>query len=575
LADSLDSSVRSGADAGDPASGAAPAQREVTAWVAQLARTLKTCRLYDRNNPTVIRFREGLHQDLTQLLGRWGSLKLETTARALLHEGVPVYTSRSRDDNLPATFHRDGIRSLTLMPGVEAVELDTFLDQILRVTGPGAETDDLVTLLWEQNLSSITIDAVPFEGEVDGAGDEDSETTSTAWPSSDAGSGSSAAPDAEPEPRSDDWRIVESQGDPESAFEWLEAASREESERFTRTYRTELEQPLVSAVIDVMDDALLTARPEDRGELAPFLPRVLREAIALGEWRSARRALAQLWSCDPAWSPASLFVTPESGGSDLLTRKAVAALDHQGDDEVKDFLALAGDLGPDSVDWLMHVLSESQQKRARRPLARTIAMLLKEHPERVLPWMADGRWYVVRNAVHILGWIGGDQVADHLRAVVDHPEMRVRREAVATLSQCTPSVARPILLSMLDAAEPRLFTLILQQLAALEDAGVRQRLVEILRHAHFHQRSEEERRAVYMALAAQGDAVLKDLEDELQRGGLFAQGLDFHRRSLALSLARIGTPGALAVLQRGMKSSHAAVRKACDLALKMGEAPDA
>ena len=42
--------------------------RAAGVWVNHLARTLKTCRLYDANNPTVIRFREELAQALTRVL---------------------------------------------------------------------------------------------------------------------------------------------------------------------------------------------------------------------------------------------------------------------------------------------------------------------------------------------------------------------------------------------------------------------------------------------------------------------------------------------------------------------------
>ena len=546
------------------------ALREVTGWVNQLARTLKTCRLYDRNNPTVVRFREDLYRDLSQLLGRSGALKFDVTSRALHHESAAVYTSRTRDDNLPATLHRDGIRALTFLPGLEAHELDAFLDQILRVMAPGSDGDDLVTLLWESNLSSLVIDSVPFEGEIDGGSEEEEAHAPAPWPSQGAGSAPKATAT---EPRSDDWQIAERPGSAEEAFERLEARSSEECTRFMAAYHAEAGQSLVEAVIQVSTDALESAKDEDRVELAAFLPRVVREAMSLGEWASARRGLGLLRVCDPRWTATAFF--SDAGGSDLLTRKSVAALDLQGDLEVAEFLALAEDLGPESVDWLMHVLAESQQKRARRPLARTIGALTKAQPERVLPWMSDARWYVVRNAVHILGWIGGDEIAGYLRAIAGHPEMRVRREAVATLSQCTPPVARPILLSMLDGAEPRVFTLILQQLCVVPHREVRERLLSLLRHSGFHQRSEDERRAVYMGLASQGEHVLQDLEGELNKGGLFAHGLEFHRQSLALSIARIGTPAAQAVLQRGLRSGHAGVRKACELAIKTGEVSDA
>jgi HEAT repeat protein len=550
------------------------AVREVSGWVNQLVRTLKTCRLYDRNNPTVVRFREDLHRDLARLLERSGALKLDITSRALHHEGAAVYTSRTRDENLPATLYRDGIRALTFQTGFEAQELDAFLDQIIRVTAPGMDADDLVTLLWEQNLPSLVIDSVPFEGEIDGAGEDEDAQTPAPWPEQGAapGAGSAPATSSGVPLRSDDWQIAESPIKAEGMLDWLEAAAGEETQRFMAEYQSEVHHSLVAAVIDVTTDALESALTEDRAELATFLPRVIREAISLGEWTSARRGLALLRTSDPQWTPATFF--SDSSGTDLLTRKSVASLDHQGDAEIQEFLALAEDLGADSVDWLMHVLSESQQKRARRPLARTIGTLMKSQPERVLPWMSDTRWYVVRNAVHILGWIGGDGVAGYLRAITSHPEMRVRREAVAALSQCSPAVARPILLSMLEGSEPRVFMLILQQLSVVPDGEVRERLMALLRHAQFHQRSEEEQRGVYMALAAQGETALRELDEELNKGGLFAQGLDFHRQSLALCIARIGTPAARAVLQRGLRSNQAGVRKACEMAAKSSEATD-
>ena len=55
--------------------------RDVGGWVVQLARTLKTCRLYDAENPTVVRFREGLATDLKALLDRHGPIRLEVTSR--------------------------------------------------------------------------------------------------------------------------------------------------------------------------------------------------------------------------------------------------------------------------------------------------------------------------------------------------------------------------------------------------------------------------------------------------------------------------------------------------------------
>src|SRR5262249_51531377 len=164
-------------------------------------------------------------------------------------------------------------------------------------------------------------------------------------------------------------------------------------------------------------------------------------------------------------------------------------------------LVLARQFGPPLAEWLLHVLAESQRMQVRRPLAKTIGELLTGHPEVLIPWLTDARWYVVRNAVHILGWIGAEESASYLKVPAEHPEMRVRREVVAALAQMSHDAARPILKRMAETAEPQLFVTIVRQMAADGDTSVEEWLLERLRSETDARRSEEERRALFQALA--------------------------------------------------------------------------
>lgn len=546
--------------------------REATAWAVQLVRTLKTCRLYDANNPAVVRFREELVHALNEFLQRFGALRLEVTSKALLYAGQPVLTARSRDDNLAGVLHRDGIRVMTLEVGIEAREVESLLDQILHMSGPSAGDDDLVTLLWEADLPHVEVVTVPIEGDVDGGGDEEGadgpapvpwpRQSTDAAPPPEAGGASSSVTVV----RSDDWTTLEDPADLDQAFEELVTAAPAEIERFRQEHELATRETFLPDTIAILEDCLATdTAPGDLEELAHFIPRVLREAMGLGRWDTAQVALRLLRSCDPNW-PVDGFFEDLSGPNAITTRKAVAALDQHDATGVASFLALGRDLGRPAVRWLMRVLAESQQKRARRPLAKMIAELIVDNPERILPWLADQRWYVVRNAVHILGWVGGDGIAGLLRTAAEHPEMRVRREVVAALSQANGAASRPILTDMLALAEPPLFAAILHQLAPDRDRSVSELLLSLLRDERFAARTEEERRAVYLALAARGDEVLETLETELNRGGLFSRGREPDRQAVARSIARIGTPAALAILERGARSQKAAVRKACLIA---------
>jgi HEAT repeat protein len=152
-----------------------------------------------------------------------------------------------------------------------------------------------------------------------------------------------------------------------------------------------------------------------------------------------------------------------------------------------------------------------------------------------------------------------------LQATMHHPEPRVRREVVVALGQVSPALARPLLLEMLNEADTRMFTSVLHQLAAVRDPGVARVLVGYLCDPKFEQRSGEERRAVYAAVAGVGtDDILPELEAELVKGAPWPfTGDDEHRLAVARCIARIGTVRALEALQRGAESRRPSVRQVC------------
>jgi HEAT repeat protein len=89
-----------------------------------------------------------------------------------------------------------------------------------------------------------------------------------------------------------------------------------------------------------------------------------------------------------------------------------------------------------------------------------------------------------------------------------------------------------------------------------------------MQEAEFDQRPQEERRAVYSALSATGgDEILPDLEAELVRGNWFSRNQEAHRQAIGRCIARIGTPLARQLLERGAQSKRGPVRKACEDAL--------
>lgn len=556
--------------------------REVTAWISLLVRTVKTCRLYDAANPTVAKFRQELVEATERLLDRCGALRLAMQSSAMVWEDQPVFESTSRDDNLAGVFHRDGVRSLTFLPGITGGEVNSFLDVVLNVTAPSPGDDDLVTLLWEANLPHVEVAAVPLEGDIDGGGEEGlaEDAPGMPWPGSAAGDATASAPGsaAGPTPddtRSDDWHSVDGAADPETVFEELDATSAAHLEAFGNAAREAHARPLVTSVAEILADALSSgATAEDRAALAPFVPRLMREAIGQGVWSTAEEALRLLRECAPD-HPLGDFFEGIRTESSPVTHHAVAALDRQGEDELEAFAGFVAAIGPPAANWVMAILAESQQRRVRQRLVEVLAQLAADSPSTLLPWLSDSRWYVVRNVVHVFSRIGGDATGGFVKAVLEHPDPRVRREVIEVLGQTEPALARPMLAAMLDVSEPRLYASIMQKLAQDGAPEVTALLLAAFEHERFSRRSDEEQRAILKALATRGDVVLPALEAELHRGGLFSRGDEPIRQSIARCVARIGTPAARELLDRGARSGKPGIRKACALALQAGGGRDA
>jgi hypothetical protein len=197
-------------------------------------------------------------------------------------------------------------------------------------------------------------------------------------------------------------------------------------------------------------------------------------------------------------------------------------------------------------------------------LAEAIAELCRGNVSQLAPHLNDPRWYVVRNTVHILGWIGGDDIVKLLDGALRHPDVRVRQEAVAALAQVEFRLARPLLLRMIHTPDHKLFSMVLHQLSVERDPSTSRLLTAMLQDQAFEQRSPDEKRAIYSALSSTGgDEVLPDLEAELHRTSWFSKAQETHRQAIARIIARIGTPLARVILERGTQSRRGPVKKAC------------
>jgi len=202
-------------------------------------------------------------------------------------------------------------------------------------------------------------------------------------------------------------------------------------------------------------------------------------------------------------------------------------------------------------------------------LLRTLVDMCEGNPERLSPWLSDPRWFVVRNAVHVIGASGGRVPVGMFAPLLTHPEVRVRHEVVTALANCAPDDGQPLLLQLMRDPEASVRGPALYRLGARRNDEVSRALLELVADPAFRKRPEDEFRSVFSALGGcSSNRALPSLEALLYESGGARGASSAYLQAIARAIARIGTLEAREALECGTRSRHAAARDACRTVLK-------
>jgi hypothetical protein len=176
--------------------------------------------------------------------------------------------------------------------------------------------------------------------------------------------------------------------------------------------------------LEIWSDELRRAlRERDEREVTALLQPVRDALMGVGEERPAlfeayvRRALA-----------------PD------VVLEAVTAEAGDGHPRLAAVLAPFGDEG---VEVLLDVLAEEQDAQRRALLVGALRRTVPDHPKPVVARLSDHRWYVVRNAVVLLGSSGNPSILPRLAQAAQHASAEVRREVPEALANAGGGAAVP------------------------------------------------------------------------------------------------------------------------------------
>ena len=413
-------------------SAAADSAKNVCARLHQAYRDL---RLYPAGHPSTKNAMELARRAVEAHLDALGPLVLGVTEFSLAYEGEDVYAHVENRDNLAFLMFRDGIRTLTLLPGIEQAELEVLIDCLSRADQMVDTDQDLSTALWEHDLVHIQLEVVdPFlEGE--GASDEayeelrdtvlqrlnelasvdkaEAEAIGLPEPGQESAGGGTTRAEQQGLDQ-DDLALTE---DEIARGEWLVAHPADMLDEFAVVLLEIIANP---AGLPGGEDAVLRS-------VSMVLGRYLDDLNQDGLHGVLNRLRAYESAGVVAEGTAERLFSEAATAERLSAMISAAAASPERAQEVERFLA---QMKSSIYPVLLETLATSDHKLVRKTvldLLRTEGGIPLEH---IWPLTKDPRWYVVRNAVQLVTASGDPSVVSHLEPLARHADERVRREVI-------------------------------------------------------------------------------------------------------------------------------------------------
>ena len=258
----------------------------------------------------------------------------------------------------------------------------------------------------------------------------------------------------------------------------------------------------------------------------------------------------------------------------VVTADVLAGLAKQlatGDGIERDVLrALVAGLGSSAIEPFCRILGDVTGKETRKVLIEALVDAGRGSPELFLPFLADPRWYLVRNTLYILRRIAGPESARAALRCAGHKDQRVRKEVMLYFDETGDPAGESVMLGFLGDEVQSLRVAAARSLARRGSKASVERLLALTTSPGFAERERPEREAVWEALGALApDRVFPTLRDMLLKRRWFGQAKDLDDTACACAgLKRIGTPAAIEVLRSAAAGKRGEPRELVEKTLR-------
>lgn len=550
-----------------------------------LGKALRAFQLYDENNPVRQRFVESLRQALVQLWNEVDRLTLSVEEERLILGDQEVYRAENRGDSLAFLFYKDGIREITLLPGLEHAELTRFLGVLQRARKLTPEGDDLLTVLWEEDLQNFQYQYVDFLAEgvalpSSGAGASPAEMKAARGATLEEEGAEEGAEEEEPpkpgqaaeqpaKPKTvskDDFNPTLYSLDPRE----LQALRTELDRELNRDLRNDV----LSALFDRLEEAHL---PERQSEILGVLATLLPNFLSRGALTAATRILEELrkleampGAFDEQRLAKSRALLDEVSAPDAIGELIQALYDGSVRATPQQLAAFLRFLRAGALFPLLRASETVEHKELQAVLRASVKGIAERNRGAVVRLLEERDPVVASAAARLAGDMQIAEAGPALAGLLAHPDAKVRLAAVEAAVSLKASTAAGALQATLEDPEREVRIAAARALGALRYGPSARRLEEILSSKEIRVADITEKVAFFEAFGTVAQERAVDMLDKFlnSKGFLGKREPSEMRAAAALGLGKVGTPPAVAALRRAADEEDAVVRSAVNRALR-------
>jgi hypothetical protein len=489
--------------------------KSAKALIQTFLHTMKAYRLYDANHPMLLKYMDRLKLDFDRYFDEFDSFVLQAGEHRLFYRGKVVYESEDVKESLAFLFYKDGIREIKFFRGLEFKEVIDFLNVVRRADSINRLEDDLVILLWEKDLTHITITTI----------DEFLEEGVNFVPATEEDLNIGL-----------EYKQLEGEGFEEKPVEEQEEASGLAAEEVRQALNFSPEQSLVQAcqltpeeMEEVNRKIQLEQDPEYIFNLIDNLIEIL---LHLGEDMDAyenmisyfQRTIESLLEQKMLGKVVTILKNiNETMESIALKDKQIFAISRI----VKNFssphpIELLGKIMKDNgkaeselilqyfhlitregVEPLCQLLGELDSGKWRKMICDRLAELCKEDIQPLVKFLSNRNPLLVCQILYILGKVGHPSTVKYLRNLIVHTNAKVREETLQVLSKFGEK-GKDSILRFLEDSLPVIRGKASLSLARIAKDEAVKPLLDIILSEDFYKRDFDEKASFFKALAETG-----------------------------------------------------------------------